>query len=548
MIRPIGRAALMTSVLLLVATSSSFAKEPEAVPGEYVVKLKAQVSIKQMSLRSLSETLGAYVKSTIPEDGLVVVKRPVVETQKSAIQSLSQNELVELVEPNFIYRINKIPNDPKLTQLWGMKNTGAADSSGRAGTAGVDIGAEQAWDIQTGSKEVIIAVIDTGTSPDNEDLKDNMWTNEAELNGVAGVDDDGNGVVDDIYGAAFIRGQKIGSNRDDHGHGSHCSGTIGARGDDGKGIVGVNWNTRIMGVKFLDGNGSGTLEDAILAIDYATKMGAKIMSNSWGGGGFSQTLKDAIVRSHEAGALFVAAAGNEQNNNDSNPTYPATYDVPNVLSVAAIDNNGQIASFSNYGKSSVHVGAPGVNILSSTLNGKLESWSGTSMATPHVSGIVGLIASEFPNMTSLELKARVINTARPIAGLRGKVRSGGLANAYLALTNTIAEPDLDDPANWSTVPASVSSEHNYKNKTKVEFAVSVPDAKQISLYFSKFETESRYDTLKVYDSTGALVETLSGNNSDMFSAVIKGNSAKLVFESDASVDGYGFDLTKIAWR
>jgi thermitase len=548
MIRLAGRAALTTAAILLVAVSSSFANDPEAVPGEYIVKLKEQFSVQSTNLKGLGHQLGAYIKSTMPENNIVVVRRPVVETQRSAVKSLSQNELVEYAEPNFIYHINRLPNDPKLGQLWGMKNTGAADSTGKVGVSGVDIGAEQAWDIQTGSKDVIIAVIDTGTSFDNEDLKDNMWTNQAELNGKPGVDDDGNGVVDDIYGAAFIKGQKLGSNRDDHGHGSHCSGTIGARGDDGKGIVGVAWNTRIMGVKFLDAGGSGTLEDAILAIDYATKMGAKIMSNSWGGGGFSQTLKDAITRSNAAGALFVAAAGNESNNNDSNPSYPASYDVPNVLAVAAIDNQGQLASFSSYGRSKVHVGAPGVNILSSTLGGKYESWSGTSMATPHVSGIAGLIASQFPTMTNVEIKQRIVSTARPIAGLRGKVQSGGLANAYLALTNTQPEPDKNDPVTWATVQANVSSEHPYKDKAKQEFAVNVPDAKQIAIYFSKFETEATYDTVKIYDSKGALVQTISGSNSESFSVVIDGNSAKLVFQADDSVSGYGFDVSKIAWR
>lgn len=548
MIRLSGRAALTATAILFVAASSSFANEPEAVPGEYIVKLKEQFSIQSTNLKGLGHQLGANIKSTMPENNIVVVRRPVVETQKSAVKSLSQNELVEYAEPNFIYRINKTPNDPMLVQLWGMKNTGAVDSTGKAGVAGIDVGAEQAWDIQTGSRDVVIAVIDTGVNFDHNDLKENVWTNDAELNGKEGVDDDGNGVVDDIYGAAFIRGQKLGSPRDDHGHGSHCSGTIGARGDDGKGIVGVAWNTRIMGVKFLDAGGSGTLEDAILAIDYATKMGAKIMSNSWGGGGYTQALKDAITRSHAAGALFVAAAGNESNNNDSNPSYPASYDVPNVLAVAAIDNQGQMASFSNYGRSKVHVGAPGVNILSSTLGGKYESWSGTSMATPHVSGVAGLLASEFPQMTNVELRQRIISTARPIAGLRGRVQSGGLANAYLALTNTQPEPDKNDPATWATVQANVSTEHPYKDKAKQEFTVSVPNAKEIAIYFSKFETEATYDTVKIYNSKGALVQTLSGNNTDAFSVVIDGNSAKVVFQADDSVAGYGFDISKLAWR
>lgn len=548
--RLIGRASICAIVASIMATSQKTAahQEPESVPGEYVVKLKNHYAVQGVSFKTLSDELGAFVKSTIPENNIVVVKRPVVESQKSAIKSLQQSEIVEIAEPNYIYRINRTPNDTDYKSLWGMNNTGDKDSQGQAGVAGVDIGAEQAWDIQTGSKSVVVAIIDTGTSYDNENLKDNMWVNDKEYHGQAGVDDDGNGIVDDIYGASFVNGQATGNNKDDHGHGSHCSGTIGAKGNDGKGIVGVNWNVRMMGVKFLDAQGSGTLDDAIRAIDYATKMGAKIMSNSWGGGGYSETLKQAIERANEAGALFVAAAGNESNNNDASPTYPATYDVPNVLTVAAIDNKGQIASFSNYGKTKVHVGAPGVNIVSSTLNGKLESWSGTSMATPHVSGIAALLLAEFPNMTHMDLKQRIISTARPIAGLRGKVSSGGLANAYAALTNATPPVDPNDPARWSSVARQISTDHNYKEKTKQEYSVQVSGAKQIAVYFSKFQTEANYDTVKIYDAAGKLVQTLSGSNDDTYSATIDGDYCKIVFEADESVNYYGFDVTKVAFR
>jgi thermitase len=224
------------------------------------------------------------IKSTIPGQNIVVVQRPVFEIEKSAVKSLSQNELVDIVEPNYIYRMNKMSNDPMIEQLWGLKNVGQKDSGGTAGVKGLDINVEKAWDIQTGSKKTIVAVIDTGVDENHPDLKENMWTNVAELNGKAGVDDDGNGVIDDIHGFNSITGS--GNALDDQGHGSHCSGTIGAKGNDGAGIVGVNWDVSIMAVKFLDANGSGTLENAIKSIDYATRMGAKVLSNSWGGGGF----------------------------------------------------------------------------------------------------------------------------------------------------------------------------------------------------------------------------------------------------------------------
>ena len=182
-----------------------------------------------------------------------------------------------------------------------------------------------------------------------------------------------------------------------------------------------------MGVKFLAADGSGSLEGAIKAIDYATKMHANIMSNSWGGGGFSQALLESIQRANEAGILFVAAAGNESNNNDASPTYPATYDVPNVLTVAAVDDEGKMASFSNFGRTKVHVAAPGVNITSSIADGNYDTWSGTSMATPHVSGIAALLMSHEPNLSAVEVRNRIIATAKPmtVASWTGSQRRDG---------------------------------------------------------------------------------------------------------------------------
>lgn len=549
--RLIGRAACVALAGLIFGGAQAFAakakeaKAPESVPGEYIVKLRDSVSVEKMNINTLSQQLGTYVKSVIADQNIVVVKRPVFELKSSVVSTLSQNPIVEIVEPNFIYRANAIPNDPMLGQLWGMKNIGQPDSAKQAGVEGMDIGAEQAWDVTTGSKDVVVAVIDTGLMFNNPDLIDNVWTNEAELNGKAGVDDDNNGYVDDIHGYNFVN--NTGNPMDDHGHGSHCSGTIGGTGNDGKGIVGVAWNVRIMGVKFLSKDGSGSLENALKAIDYATKNGAKIMSNSWGGGGYSETLKAAIERSNAAGALFIAAAGNDGNDNDANPTYPGSYQVPNVLAVAAIDNRGKMASFSSYGRTSVHVGAPGVNIVSTTTAG-YESWSGTSMATPHVSGIATLVMSHEPNLTALEVKERIIATAKPIASLRGKVQSGGLANAYLAVTNTTPPPDPNDPAKWESVPVEISSAHPYKDKTSATFEVNVPGAKQISLYFSKFDTEADYDTVQLFNAKGEKIDTMSGNNNDSYSAAIDGDYVKIVFTSDDSVSRYGFDITKAAWR
>lgn len=540
----------LTALGLSIAFSAAaFAAEPEAIPGEYLVKLKSPQTLSALSVGGVSRSLGAFVKSTIPDLGIVVVKMPVVQTTQSVLSSLASNPRVELVEPNYIYRVVRTPNDPMLGNLWGLKNIGQKDSDNQLGTAGVDIDAERAWDIETGSDSVIVAVIDTGVDYTHPDLADNMWNNMAEKNGQAGVDDDGNGFVDDIYGMNFTNAASPTADpRDDHGHGSHCSGTIGARGDDGKGIVGVAWNTKIMALKFLGADGSGSLEGAIKAIDYATKMGAKIMSNSWGGGGVSQLLLESIQRTHAAGAVFVAAAGNDGSNNDTRPTYPATYDVANVVAVAAIDNKGNLASFSNYGRTKVHVGAPGVNVYSSVTGGRYDSWSGTSMATPHVSGVVALIASHEPNLTNLEIKERLIATVSPMRQLKGKVVANGRVNAFQALTNTVAPADPNDPVRWSSQPLAISTPHPYPKKTEMTFEVSVPGATEIALYFEKFDTERGYDKLTFFNRAGVKVGEMHGSFDDSFSDIFAGDYVKIVFKSDDSVEKYGFDLTKVAFR
>jgi thermitase len=544
-----GRALLsIVAIILTAGVAHANAPKIEAVPGEYVVRLKPNM-IMTMSKQTLSSALGAYIESTIPTQNIVVVKKPVFESMASSLQTLKANPLVEVAEPNLIYRANRLPNDPLLGSLWGMKNVGQKDPANKVGVAGVDIGAEQAWDITTGSEEMVVAVIDTGIDYNHPDLKDNLWVNEAEANGQAGVDDDKNGVIDDIHGYNAITGS--GNATDDQGHGSHCAGTIGAKGDNGVGVVGVNWNVKLMAVKFLSASGSGSLADAVKAIDYANRMGAKVLSNSWGGGGFSQTLLDVIKQSHEKGAVFIAAAGNDNNNNDSRPSYPATYAVPNMISVAAIDNQGARASFSSYGKKTVHIGAPGVNV-NSTTGGAYDDFSGTSMATPHVAGVVALLWGHEPQLTNLEVRERILKTARPIASMKNKTSTGAMVNAYTALMNITPAPDANDPVNWRSVvlEAPVASASPYVKNTNQTFEINVgvQDMTEFALFFEKFDTEAQYDTVQIYDSSNTLIQTLSGNNDESFSLAIKGTYAKIVFKSDGSVERSGWIITKAAIR
>lgn len=412
----------------------------DAVPGEYVVKLKDPATV--MSKVTLSQALGAEVVDYIsPESQAIVVRRAIGEDKGFALHLLNNNPYVEYAEPNYIYRIDVeaqralvVPNDPDLDKLWGLINSG--QTVGRSvGVSGIDVDAAAAWGITTGSRDVVVAVIDTGINYNHPDLAPNMWVNEAERDGLAGVDDDGNGFIDDIYGYNFV--SNTGDPLDDHGHGSHCAGTIGANGNDEFGIVGVAWQVRFMGIKFLSRFGGGSLDNAIRSIDYATLMGAHISNNSWGGGSYSELLKESIERARDAGQLFVAAAGNERRNNDTRPAYPASYEVDNIISVAAIDNRGNLANFSNFGQKSVHVAAPGVDIYSTILGERYASWSGTSMAAPHVSGIAALLYSHFPEITLEEARERIISTAKPLASLNDRVSSGGIASAYRALTHEL---------------------------------------------------------------------------------------------------------------
>lgn len=553
MVNP-GRIALSFSMLLAAASVQAkplnyVEKEPEAIPGQFLAHVKNKSMLQAENVELLEMVTGGKVLRTHDDLNIMVIQKPTVQLQQSSVQDIMSAGQFDIVEPNYIYRAKKLPNDPEFSQLWGMKNFGQADSDKQLGLAGIDIDAERAWEITTGNEDTLVAIIDTGMNFGHKDLKENLWVNEAEKNGKEGIDDDNNGVIDDIYGANFVDPAKpTGNNRDDHGHGSHCAGSIGARGDDGLGIAGVNWKVKMMGVKFLGGDGSGSLEGAIKAIEYANKMGAKIMSNSWGGGGYSELLKKAIEETNKSGALFIAAAANDGSNNDQQPVYPATYDVENIISVAAINNRGNLASFSNYGKNTVDIAAPGVNIYSTIKTGDYDSWSGTSMATPHVSGVVALVWGHEPKLTAMEVKDRILKGARPLASMRGKVATGGILNAYYSLTGETPPTDPNDPAKWENAEATGSTPHPYAGKQTYEFEVTQAGAKQMALYFEKFDTESGYDLVSFYNKDGKLMGTMSGNQDQSFSPVFDGDYVKVILKTDDSVNKNGFDITRVYYR
>ena len=365
-----------------------------------------------------------------------------------------QSALVEYAEPDFIVQAMLEPNDFRYSDgsLWGLHNTGLY-----GGTAGADIDAPNGWDIQSTADDIVVAVIDTGARYTHEDLAANMWVNPGEsgpgLLGVDksanGIDDDGDGYIDDVHGINAILGTGI--PWDDHGHGTHVSGTIGGVGNNRVGVVGVAWRIQLMACKFLDATGHGSISDAITCIDYARKKGAKIINASWGdyttdpyngiladhnNTAHWNALHDAIASARDAGILFVAACGNDGTDNDVHPLYPASYtDLDNIIAVAATDRNDSKASFSNYGGNTVHLGAPGQDIFS-CWNGSDSDYrylSGTSMATPHVVGVCALVWSHYSDDSYAQIKSRVLNGVEPLPSLAGKCVTGGRLNLYRSL-------------------------------------------------------------------------------------------------------------------
>jgi subtilisin family serine protease len=387
----------------------------------YIVKLKKSSNFVNNTFLSMvtKTSFGTYAK-----------------VEENNISHFLGNSNIEYIEPNYIVHSvsdeDETPSDSYFSSQWGLSNSGK--NSGTILTRGVphvDINILKAWTQTMGAPSIKIAVIDTGVDYKHPDLKDQIDINEKEFNGTIGVDDDGNGFVDDIYGYNFY--DKNGDPRDDNGHGTHCAGVIGAA-HNGLGIAGVMKEVKIIPVKFLNAKGAGDNLSAVSAIDYAMKRGANIMSNSWGGSQKSQAIEDAIAATEKAGITFIAAAGNSTRDNDSVAFYPASYKSSNIISVGSFAANGKLSKFSNYGINSVHVTAPGSYILSTFMNGKYKVLSGTSMAAPHVAGVVGLLLSKEPNLKPSEIRERLIKTSVKTDYLKNASVSGGRIDAYKVLT------------------------------------------------------------------------------------------------------------------
>ena len=470
---------------------------PEYVEDEVLIKLKSGLSEQELddfmvrnhliSLNPVDEKLNALAADD--PSGVGRWYKAEIEGEyflEDVMLSLDEDTAVEEFEENgFIYIDGTVPNDSRYGSLWGMHKIQASD----------------AWDVTTGNKNVVVAVIDTGVDLNHYDIAPNKWVNSDEIPG-NGIDDDGNGYIDDVNGWDFANNDN--NPYDDHGHGTHCAGTIGGAGNDGQGVVGVNWKVSIMAVKFLTSSGSGTYSAAINSIRYAVDNGAVISSNSWGGYSCSSCLSSIINYARSKNHLLIAAAANDNNNNDGQyKAYPCSYTQDNVVCVAATDSSDRRAGFSNYGRTNVDLAAPGVGILSSLPGNRFASWSGTSMATPHVSGVAALIKAADLSMNYADIKNVIMNSVDKKPEYSGLWVSEGRLNAKKAISSVNNPP---------AAPLGVNLVTNNDNSVTVQWAANSED--DMEGYVVYYGTSSRnypqsYDTHSL-DTSATITDLTNG--------------------------------------
>jgi subtilisin family serine protease len=438
-----------STTLVKKETTTSETRRTYYEDNDIIVKFKAGTSID--TIKNIAFRNNDRVKDEIENvSGLAVIDDQDGLDVQSVLNEYRSMPQVEYAEPDFQISVDpnedydsvsysdandesgitpsKKPNDPMFANQWGLNNTGQEGGKEKA-----DIGALKAWAKTTGSRKVIVAVLDTGVDYTHEDLASNIW--HPSENNLERYYDDELGTVDDENGFDATGEDNP---MDDNGHGTHCAGVIGADGDNNVGIAGVNWKVEIMPLKFMNKRGNGSTSAAIQAINYVIarkKQGVnvRIISASWGSTQYSKALEDAIREAGKEGIIFIAASGNSSEDTDKRPHYPAGYKLSNVVSVAALDRNDRLAPFSNYGAKTVHVAAPGAAIVSTWLENGFRDASGTSMATPHVAGIAALVLSKESNITVAKLKERLIGAVDPLPELKAKCISGGRINAAKAV-------------------------------------------------------------------------------------------------------------------
>ena len=426
---------------LLAGGASAAPASPRAhglrwlAPHQALVRFRDGTSLSAMN--AAHAAVGATPLQTFRSvSNLELVSLPSGITVQAAVARYAAMPQVRYAQPNFYYRVNKTPDDHFYPDMWNLDNTGQT-----GGTPDADIDAPEAWDIATGNLKIVVGGIDTGIDYTHPDLKGRIDANQAECNGTPGVDDDGNGYIDDCHGIDTYNHDS--DPMDDFFHGTHTAGTMGAKGNNSQGVVGVNWKVTILACKSHNGNGLGTSASIIECFQYMDTMkdeGLHIVAtnNSYGGCpeacGYDQATYDAIASNQHHGIIDVFSAGNDANNNDSNPVYPASYFLPNVISVAATDSLDNMAGFSNYGVENVDVGAPGVAVISTMLNGAYASESGTSMAGPHVAGLAALLAAHNHLLNWKQIRNLILAGGDFKPSLQGKTVTGLRLNAYGSLT------------------------------------------------------------------------------------------------------------------
>lgn len=410
---------------------------PLRSPDRIIIGIKSSEGERDVESRILKLTAGRIIRRHSSINSIYVATPTRLNDQDfgSLIVALEKIPGVSYAEPDYYLRAfeepTRIPNDTYFGDQWGMHVKDAPNSG--------DADLPEAWAITTGSKVVTTAVIDSGIDYHHRDLAANIWNNVGEVGKDSrgkdkrtnGIDDDNNGFIDDWRGWDFVNNDN--DPFDDDGHGTHCAGTIGAAGDNRFGIAGVNWQGSLMALKFLDSTGSGTTEDAIRALEYSVKMGARVSNNSYGGDEYSKAFLDIIAWAGQHGMLFVAAAGNSSTNIDEEPLYPASFEDPAIITVGASDRSDQLADFSCYGPKSVDLIAPGDEIMSTIPGNKFYKKSGTSMAAPFVAGVAALVLSKYPALSVGELKARLIKSVVKTEAYVGSSVSEGRLNARDAL-------------------------------------------------------------------------------------------------------------------
>ena len=402
--------------------ASGQSRTPPYATDRMLVRFKSGTTASYTAAMHAMHSAQVVREYRVPTD-LQLVTVPQTATVEQMVQDYRSDPEVLYAEPDYVYQLATVPDDPSFSQLWGMNNTGQL-----GGVVDADINAPEAWNITTGSSSVVLGLLDTGVDYNHPDLSANIFNNPGEIPG-NGIDDDGNGWIDDVHGIDTIA--EVGDPMETDGHGTHVSGTMAARGNNGTGVVGVNWNATIVTCKAF-GPFGGQLSDILQCMDYFLALKTRpdnpvdivATNNSWGGGPFSQSLLDAIDAHRQAGMLFIAAAGNNASNNDQVPFYPATYDLENIISVLSFNRFNGLSFFSNFGARTVDVGAPGEEVFSTLPGNTYGTLSGTSMATPHVTGLVGLLKAQNPNRTPQQLKNLILTGGIASPATTGNSLSG----------------------------------------------------------------------------------------------------------------------------